>query len=67
MTTPAPPGRAITELQKRAALKRLLSAWLANPQQRLGQLITNATHGELAPLFYLEDDAFLRALERAAK
>lgn len=56
-------GRALTELRKRAVLKVLLEAWLDAPELRLGQLIVAATHGQLAPLFYLEDDTFARALQ----
>jgi hypothetical protein len=38
------------------------SAWLANPELRLGQLIHNAGTKEIADSFYCEDDAMLKAL-----
>lgn len=38
------------------------SAWLANPQLRLGQLIHNAGTRDVADSFYCEDDALLVAL-----
>ena len=36
------PKRAYDEWQKRMIIERLFSAWVANPSQRLGQLIENA-------------------------
>ena len=43
--------------QKRLLLEGLLTAWLECPEQRLGQLITNATGFDDAEcdLFFLED------------
>jgi hypothetical protein len=69
-TTPTPrkpAGRAVTEAEKRRLIKRLLLAWLARPDERLGQMIMNATHGSLAPLFYVEDDVLGELLDKARR
>jgi hypothetical protein len=67
------PGRALTPEQKRAIIERVLAAWEAHPQQRLGQFIGNGlgrvTAGkpqedQLRKLYYVEDEAFAEMLER---
>lgn len=60
-------GRALTATQKRVVLDRVLAAWEARPEQRLGQLLTNTfgvTGPESAALFYVEDEALADGLER---
>jgi hypothetical protein len=49
-----------TPEQKRAAVERLLAAWLRLPDERLGQLLLNACP---SGFFYAEDEALLNALE----
>jgi hypothetical protein len=61
------PGRAVTDAEKRAMLKRLRLAWLANPELRLGQLLVVATQGALAPLFYIEDDVLAGRLDQCRR
>lgn len=56
--------RAITPEAKRAIIKRLEVAWLANPHMRLGQLLESAA-GE--SLYYLEDEELARELEAWCK
>jgi hypothetical protein len=53
------PGRAITPEAKRAAVERLLAAWLRCPDLRLGQMIDNTN----VDLFYVEDDDLLANIE----
>lgn len=65
--TPDLPGRALTPEQKRAIIERVLVAWEAHPQQRLGQLIVNTlgrnpAHHE--SLFFVEDEALAELLEK---
>lgn len=61
-------GRAMTPTQKREVLERVLLAWERVPEQRLGQLITNAfgapQNDGAANLFYVEDVALAEGLER---
>ena len=51
--------RAHTPNEKRAVIEKLYAAWIAMPELRLGQLITNAVlpgSGEAtAPLYFIED------------
>jgi len=65
---PIPDGRAVTPEQKREVIERVYAAWLAAPQQRLGQFIKNAV-GTLGPefMFSVEDDAIAAACERFVK
>jgi hypothetical protein len=67
------PGRALTPEQKRAIIERVLVAWEASPQLRLGQLISNSIaietgHAEAADrvmhLYYVEDEALAELLEK---
>lgn len=48
-------GRADTPDKKRAIIGRVLAAWLARPELRLGQLIDCAQTGQLVSLFMVED------------
>jgi len=57
--------RAKTDDEKKFVINQLLQTWLKNPQQRLGQLIYNATAEGPYPechtnfhqvLFYIEDN-----------
>ncbi len=52
-----PKGRAATPEQKAAVMRELLTAWVAKPELRLGQLISNALYddGEVS-LFHVEDE-----------
>ena len=51
-------GRAHTEAQKKAILNQILMAWKKMPEQRLGQLIDNATYNLYEKdIFYIEDEA----------
>lgn len=61
-----PTGRAMTPEQKRAAVERLLAAWEARPDLRLGQLVHHALRSE-APLAWLQsvEDADLVAILEA--
>ncbi len=61
-------GRADTPVKKREILERLLAEWERAPQQRLGQLLVNATRdfNEIdyrGRLYYLEDDALAERVE----
>lgn len=63
--------RAVTEEQKAEILNRLLTAWLAFPEQRLGQLIENY-YGRVSPLdvsrppdlYHIEDYDLVENIER---
>jgi hypothetical protein len=59
-----PPGRAITDEQKRAVVERLLAAWQRRPELRLGQLLVAGTPGY--DVFYVEDADLVRSAERLA-
>jgi hypothetical protein len=70
--TPNLPGRALTPEQKRAVIERVLAAWEANPQQRLGQLFVNTVHRavgnftkeeQVQRLYYVEDETLAEWLE----
>ncbi len=61
------PGRAVTPEEKRRLVDRLLLAWLANPELRLGQLVVDSTHGAIAPIYYIEDDAFGHMLDKCRR
>jgi hypothetical protein len=65
--TPNLPGRALTPEQKRAIIERVLVAWEANPQLRLGQLIVNTLGRNPAhpvSLFFVEDEEIAELLEK---
>jgi hypothetical protein len=57
-------GRALTDEHKRAVLDRILAAWVRVPDQRLTQLIVNAT-GRSDP-YHVEDEAVADAVESFA-
>lgn len=64
--TPDLPGRALTPEQKRAIIERVLAAWEASPQLRLGQLIVNTLGRNPAhpvSLFFVEDEALAELME----
>jgi hypothetical protein len=49
-------ARALTPTAKRDVIEALFAAWCAKPEQRLGQLIVNATTSTGTwRLFYAED------------
>jgi hypothetical protein len=53
---------------KRATLERIYDAWLATPNQRLGQLLMNATaERSHCPLFYAQDSTLVDAVEAYAQ
>lgn len=58
-------GRAITPEQKREVIERIYNAWLKAPQQRLGQLISNATYNKntIKDIFYVEDEDLAEKIE----
>jgi len=61
-------GRADTPVKKREILERLLAEWEKAPQQRLGQLLVNATRDiDVADyrsrMYYLEDEALAERVE----
>lgn len=60
------PGRAHTPEQKRAIVDRILRAWIAAPDLRLGQLLANACEPSPTPLFYVEDASLATLAERQA-
>lgn len=62
MTDPTPPGRALTPVQKRELVERLLVAWQQAPYLRLGQLLNLGVDD----LQNIEDDDLVAAAERAA-
>lgn len=62
------PGRAQTPGEKRAVVERLYAAWLAAPELRLGQLITNALlpgSGSATAALYYATDTELGAVTEA--
>ena len=77
MSIPIPelPGRALTPELKRVIVDRVLVAWEAQPQLRLGQLIVNTIHRitggatkeeQVQRLYYLEDATLADLLQRDA-
>lgn len=61
-------GRADTPVKKREILERLLAEWERVPQQRLGQLLVNATRDIdvsdfRSRLYYLEDEEMAARVE----
>jgi hypothetical protein len=64
---PSPPaGRALTPKQKRDAVERLLAAWQAKPDLRLGQLLVVACEHRTPPLpLFAVEDADLVAIVEA--
>lgn len=58
-------GRALTSDQKRAVLNRVLVAWLAFPEMRLGQLLANACGA--TDVFFFEDDDLVAAVDSYAR
>lgn len=63
-----PKGRAVTVAQKHEIIERLLLAWIAQPEQRLGQLIVNATYkgrntSDINRLQMTEDDSLIDDVE----
>lgn len=61
-------GRALTPEAKRAVVERILRAWLAKPDLRLGQLLVSSCERVTPPLplFSVEDEALAGVVERAA-
>lgn len=57
-------GRANTDTEKEQLIRRLLEAWKSTPNQRLSQLIFNATNGR--DIFYTEDYDFVKEIESYA-
>lgn len=49
----------------RRMTKKLDELWQMYPDQRLGQLLANYAFGHHADIFYQEDDATERVLDRA--
>lgn len=60
-------GRAVEEQEKAVLIERLLAAWKASPQQRLGQLLVNAAGAPGNDIFYVEDYALIERVEAAGQ
>jgi hypothetical protein len=62
-------NRATTDEKKREIIEKLYAAWVAHPEQRLCQLISNVTDRYFFDLqdFYVEDEPLGRALVDYAK
>ena len=63
------PHRAQTSEEKEAVLEALAKAWKAQPELRLGQLITNCLRYHPKPrpcTFFVEDKPLLGALNKIA-
>ncbi len=58
-------GRAVSAVCKSEVVARILKAWEAVPDLRLGQLIMNV-NTSTSELFYKEDEALARACESFA-
>lgn len=56
-------GRATTPAAKRAIVERVYRAWCANPEQRLGQLLSNACVHTCGDVFYVEDASLATQVE----
>jgi hypothetical protein len=64
-------GRADTDVKKERAIDRVIVAWKAVPNLRLGQLIDVAVFSArklegCGGLFTIEDEHFVEAIERQA-
>lgn len=57
-------NRANTPEEKKLITDRLLYAWLATPDLRLGQLLECAKPQNLDDLFYIEDDTLMKEIEK---
>ena len=55
-------NRAKTDVKKEQIIHRLLQAWKANPNLRLGQLLINSLPFSLS-LFYVEDNELIDNVE----
>ena len=62
--TSEPKGRASTPEQKRAVIERLYASWVEVPEQRFGQLLSNALLRSSS--FSIEDRALAKAVENFA-
>lgn len=58
---PAVLGRADTALKKAWVLLRIYRAWLRMPEQRLGQLLNNASSRKCS---FVEDELLVKLVER---
>lgn len=56
-------NRALEEIQKVHVMHEILKVWLANPQQRLGQLISNVLPNENPDPYYIEDYDLLTKIQ----
>jgi hypothetical protein len=54
-----PPGRAVTDEQKRAVVERLLAAWMRMPHLRLGQFVCACSARTNADPFFIEDETLV--------
>lgn len=60
-------NRATLDLQKKEVIQSLLDCWLANPQLRLGQLISSSLcvpSGGYIDLYNIEDYALVNLLSK---
>jgi hypothetical protein len=64
-------GKLTLAESRRVIIERLLAAWVAAPELRLGQLIVNSLDfgpsADSAKLFYKRDGDFVVAIEQFAK
>jgi hypothetical protein len=58
--------KARTDKEKREIIERLYHIWIQISDIRLGQLIDNSITGG-KDIFFLEDDEFVKGLERYAQ
>lgn len=56
-------GRALTPEQKRELIERLYAAWCRQPEQRLGQFVSNSLGIAGFGFFYAEDSELVEACE----
>lgn len=60
--------RAVTDEMKREVVEQLYLAWVANPEQRLGQLIVNVSEFFFLPnIFNVEDLELAKGLDAYLK
>ena len=58
-------GRAVSSVDKSEVMARILRAWQAVPDLRLGQFLMNLNKST-SDMFYTEDEALARACESYA-
>jgi hypothetical protein len=59
-------GNATSPAERRAYIERVLAAWEALPELRLGQLVCNGAGPDAADPFYTRDGCLVRNIEYIA-